>query len=152
MLRTFVVSSLLLVAAVAMVVIPSSEPAHAAEVTWDIEMKGKSRTMGGDKFPFSGEGTMTWDQVTGVVTFALTTPAGPWNGAGTMAVADNGKTVYGLVTFQAGGGDASAIFSGKLKKKGERFAGKFQAASPTRLGPTPGGFVLTTGKVKGETQ
>jgi len=111
-------------------------------------LKGKSRTMAGDTFPFSGDGTMTWDQVTGDVTFDLTTPAGPWSGAGTMALAENGKTVYGLVTFLAGG-EASAIFTGKLKKNGARFSGKFQAASPTRLGSTPGGFVLTTGKVKG---
>ena len=45
-----------------------------------------------------------------------------------------------------------SIFTGKLKKNGPKFGGKFSAASPARLGPAPAGFVLTAGSVKGDVQ
>lgn len=133
--------------------LPYIESALAAPVVWDVEMKGTSKTFDRQKFPFTGVGTMTWDQDTGDVSFDMDVdPSGPFDGDGTLVVISNGKTVYGVVTFNAGVQEAQAIFTGKLKKNGQKFAGKFTAASPGRLGPPPGGFVLTTGKVKAEPQ
>jgi len=148
-MRLFTIIATLLLAAAALIVVPHLETAQAADVAWDVSMKGVSKTMAGDKFKFGGDGGMTWDRDTGDVSFNLTTAQGPWTGTGTMVVADNGKTVYGLVNFLAGGEDAVAIFRGKMKKKGAKLVGSFQAASPSRLGPPPGGFVLTTGKITG---
>jgi len=150
MIRTISISTLVL--ALAIFIWPGEEPAQGADVTWDVTMKGKSATLAGQKFKFAGDGTMTWDQVAGTVSFNLTTPNGPWTGTGALVVAANGKTVYGVVDIPAGGAGAAAIFTGKLKKKGTKFSGKFQAASPERLGAAPDGFVLTTGKVNGEVQ
>jgi hypothetical protein len=145
--RLIALNVALMLAAAGWFCLPTPPPAHAAEVVWDVTMKGVSKTMAGDKFKFGGDGTMTWDAVTGDVSFNVMTQAGAWTGTGTMATAQNGKTTYGTVAFDAGGQAAASIFIGKVTKKGKKFAGKFQAASPARLGPSPGGFVLTTGKV-----
>ncbi len=119
-------------------------------LTYDIRFKGVSRTLTGEKFKFTAQGTMNWNPTTGEVSFDTTTSAGVhFTGTGTLAMGEKGLA-FGLtqITFGEGPSIGSAVFTGKFKKGTAKFSGKVTAGSPSRLGPPPDGFVLTTGKVK----
>jgi hypothetical protein len=129
---------------------------QGATEDWTISFKGKTKTFDGQTFPFEAVGTMEWDPMSGAMSFEVSSnTSGPFSGAGTLV--RNPKNVgWGLTSFDMGAGSSSsigsAIFSGKFKtsKKGSKFSGKVTAASPYRLGAPPGGFTMTTGKVKAE--
>jgi|GEM_PF-2863434 len=125
-------------------------PAEAepkGQVIYDITLKGTSNTLDGQKFPFTATGSMSWDEATGAVSFTAATSAGvPFTGDGTLA--RGAKSSYASTSFNCGAILGNAIFAGKFSSDKKQFSGKFQAGSPNRLGPAPGGFVFTSGSVK----
>jgi len=119
----------------------------AVEVNYDFTLTGVSKTVTGESFNFTATGTMTWDDVSGNLSFQVTTSAGvSFTGEGILAAGSKGS--FALTSFDSGFASGEAVFSGKFSKKNSKFNGKFYAASPDRLGPAPGGFVFTTGTVK----
>ena len=118
-----------------------------AAVTYDVTMKGLTKSLNGSKFHFTTTGTMTWDETSGNVSFNVVTSSGvAFEGAGIMAAGI--RESYAATTFNSASATGQAVFTGRFSKDKSKFTGKFQAASPNRLGPAPGGFVFTTGTVK----
>lgn len=141
------------VVVLAVLVIAPLAESQASVTDFDIFFKAKTKTVAGQTFKFTAEGTMQWNMATGEVSFqAETSVAATFQGTGTMVVTEKGNKVWGLTSLEFTGQAGSigqAIFEGKLSKKGDKFNGKVTAASPTRLGPNPvTGFTLTKGKVK----
>jgi hypothetical protein len=116
-------------------------------VPYTITLKGSTLTLDGQKFSFTAQGNMWWEESTGAVAFNVVSSAGPtFTGSGTMA---NGvKGAFATTTFDMDTTSGTAIFLGKFSKGLTTFSGKFTAGSPDRLGPAPGGFVYTSGSVK----
>lgn len=130
--------------------------------TFDCELKGTSETFGGEKFKFTGTGTMTIDEVTGTLTFSFNLSNGlTFGGTGTAAVTEKGR-VFGVIDLSQsttsiaglslGGAEGSAVVDGKAKTDGSSFSAKITAGIPNRLGPPPAGFVLSKMSVKGTRQ
>ena len=122
--------------------------AQGTNTIYTFTMKGTSTTLANQKFKFTASGTMTWNSTTGDVAFNVATSANAsFEGAGTLAYSPKGS--YGGTSFDApaSGATGVAVFSGAFNKTKTKFTGNFQAASPNRLGPAPGGFVFTTGSV-----
>lgn len=123
----------------------------AAEIKYDFTLTGVSKTISGQSFNFTATGTMTWNDVSGHLSFEVTTSAGvSFAGEGILAAGSAGS--FALTTFDSGFASGEAVFSGKFSKGNSKFSGKFYAASPDRLGPAPGGFVFTSGTVKATQQ
>jgi len=120
-------------------------------VLYNVTLKGTSKTLTGGKFPFTATGTMTWDSVTGQMSFNVTTSVAV-NFTGTGILANGPKGCFGLTTLDSGSAEGEAVFSGKFSKDNTKFSGKFYAGSPNRIGPAPGGFVFTSGTVKATQQ
>jgi hypothetical protein len=122
--------------------------ACAAVLNYNVTVKGTSTTLNGQKFRFTGEGTMTVDDKTGAATFNIALNNGTTiDGAGTAGAGT--KNVFANIEIdQTGGAEGVGIIAGKLKNAGARFQGKFTVGIPNRLGPAPGGFVYTTGTIK----
>ena len=141
-----------LLSAVALVVLFAPSRAPAATQGFDCTLKGVSETFNGEKFPYTGTGTMTFDDVAGTVNYSFTlSNTLTFEGTGTAALTPKGR-IFGVVNTNSGGINGSAIIEGKAAKDGSKFAAKIVAAIPNRLGPAPGGFVLSKIKVKGTKQ
>ena len=139
---------LILLGFVLAVAVQGSAKAQGTTTNYTFTMKGVSTTLAHQNFNFTASGTMTWNATTGAATFHVATSAGAaFEGAGTLAYSAKGS--YAATTFDspASGATGLAVFSGAFNKDRSKFIGTFQAASPNRLGPAPGGFVFTTGNV-----
>ena len=122
-------------------------PAAAASRTFDVTLKGVSKTVGGDRFKYTGEGTMSIDDVSGTFDYDIQLSNGlTFSGSGNAAVTEKNE-VFAVATTTSGGISGSVVFVGKLK--GSKFKGKLTAAVPNRIGPPPAGFVLSTAKISG---
>ena len=141
-----------LLSAVALVVVLAPSRTTAATLGFDATLKGVSETFDGDKFPYTGTGTMTFDDVAGTVDYSFQLSNGlTFSGTGTAAVTPKGR-IFGVVDTSSNGINGSAVIEGKAKKDGSKFTAKIFAAIPNRLGPPPGGFVISKIKVKGTRQ
>lgn len=137
-------------AALFFVLVP--RPAPAATSSYDATLKGVSETYNADKFKFTGEGTMAFDDVASTATFNFTLSNQlTFSGSGTAAVTPKGR-IFGLATTTSGQIQGSAIIDGKASKDRKKFTANIVAAIPNRLGNPPQGFVLSKMKVKGTLQ
>ena len=126
--------------------------APAASVVFDTSLAGTSETFQGQKFAFTGEGTMTIDDVAGTLAYSFQLNNGfTFAGTGNAAVTAKGR-IFGVVTTESNGIMGSAVVEGKASAKRDKFAVKITAAIPNRLGPPPSGFVLSKMKAKGTKQ
>lgn len=138
--------------AMALVVVFAPSRTPAATLGFDATLKGVSETFNGDKFPYTGTGTMTFDDVAGTVTYSFQLSNGlTFSGDGTAAVTAKGR-IFGVVSAGSPGIDGSAVIEGKANKDRTKFNAKIFAAIPNRLGPPPNGFVISKIKVKGTLQ
>lgn len=114
---------------------------------------GRSKTTAGETFEFTGEGTLTVDDVTGDFTYEVALSNGlTFIGSGMAAETVNGD-LFAASSTESDGIEGVLIFTGKLKNNGKRITnGKLTVAIPNRLGPAPDGFVMTTAKLKGRLQ
>ena len=134
----------MLVTSLAVVFLTAAQ-CSAAFTNYLFTIKGVTLTLTGDRFKFTASGTMTWDRVSGQMSFATVTSAGvPFSGIGYLGT---GKKAFATCSFSSGV-NGNAVFIGKFDKTLEKFKGSYRAASPNRLGPTPEGFVHTKGRAK----
>jgi len=126
-------------------------PAQAAVSTYDITMNTVAQPLTGAKVKLTVTGTMTWDDVSGAVTFDVDEPGGV-NIQGTGLLGNGGKVAIGQVALQgfAGGMEpvftGTGFFKGKFTRANSRFSGTFTAVADS-FGPAPGGYTYNTGKV-----
>lgn len=127
-----------------------SPPAQAAVSTYDITMRVTAQPLTGRPVKVKVTGTMTWDDVTGAVTFDVTEDTGVnILGSGLLG---NGKFAIGKVDLQAFAGSMDPVFTGtgffkgRFIQKGARFNGTFTAVADS-YGEPPAGFTYNTGKV-----
>jgi hypothetical protein len=127
--------------------------------TYDVVLKGTSETFAGEKFPFTGVGTMTIDEGNGLLSFNLQLSNGlSFTGNGQAAVTERGR-VFASVDLESGSSsilglplgiiEGVAVIDGKTKRDRSSFSVKMTAAIPNRLGPPPQGFVLSKMSAKG---
>jgi hypothetical protein len=117
--------------------------------TYDVEMKGKSKSVDGISFAFQASGTMTLDRNTGAISFDMELPGGvQYLGTGQFAAGP--KLGHGICQFEIVMGEpvpaGTAVFTGKFKKDGAKFNGKFTSVAPDMFDPTSLSYV--TGKIK----
>lgn len=127
--------------------------------TYDVVLKGTSETFAGEKFPFTGVGTMTIDEGNGLLSFNLQLSNGlSFTGDGQAAVTERGRVfasvdlesgASGLLGLPLGTIEGVAVVDGKTKRDRSSFSVKMTAAIPNRLGPPPQGFVLSKMSAKG---
>lgn len=138
-------------AALALGLLAFAAPAQAAVSTYDITMNTVAQPLTGAKVTLRVTGTMTWDDVTGAVTFDVNEPGGV-NIQGTGLLGNGGKVAIGKVELQAfaGGMDpvftGTGFFKGKFTRANSRFNGSFTAVADS-FGPPPAGYTYNTGKV-----
>lgn len=145
-------TTLIAAAATALLVLASAAPTPAANVVFDCTLKGKSETFGGQKFKFTGAGTMTIDDVAGTLTYSFALSNGlTFSGQGTAAITEKGR-VFGSVDTSSPGIDGVAVVEGAASKDRRKFTVKIAAAIPNRLGAPPQGFVLSKMTAKGTRQ
>ncbi len=144
--RKFVVS-----AAIAALVVGGAwlaEPAHAATRSFSFTLKGLSKTTAGEKFKYTGSGSLAFDDQTGAFTYSVELSNGlTFEGDGQGALTSKNE-LFAVGNSAAGGISGTVLFVGKLK--GSKLKGKFTAAIPNRLGPPPAGFVLSTAAINGK--
>jgi hypothetical protein len=127
--------------------------------TYDVVLKGTSETFAGEKFPFTGVGTMTIDEGNGLLSFNLQLSNGlGFTGDGQAAVTERGR-VFASVDLESGSSsifglplgaiEGVAVVDGKTKRDRSSFSVKMTAAIPNRQGPPPQGFVLSKISAKG---
>ena len=134
-------------AAIVLASVPS--PAPAESLGFSSTLRGVSETFTGQKFKFTGVGTMSFDDVAGTVSYSFLLSNGlTFAGTGTAAVTPKGR-IFGVVTTQSAGIAGSAVIEGKAAKDRRKFSVTIAAAIPNRLGPPPSGFVLSKMKAKG---
>jgi hypothetical protein len=137
-------------AAAAAIVLFAPTPAPAATFNYTATLAGVSETFDGHHFPFKGTGTMTIDDVAGTVSYSFDLNNGlTFSGTGQAAVTPKGR-VFGLVNSSSGGINGTAIVVGSTPKSRKTFTVKITAAIPNRLGPAPGGFVISKMTAKGK--
>ena len=125
-------------------------PASAATRSYRVSMKGTSTTLSGQKFKFTGTGTMSVDETTGQLTFNASLSNGTTiSGTGVAGV---GKNLFGNITFTQNGASGIGLITGKASADRRSFSGKFTVGIPDRLGPAPGGFVSSAGTISGQQQ
>lgn len=130
-------------------------PAVAVETEYSVRLtRGASKTVFGQTFRFTGNGTLTVDTDTGIFTYSIALSNGlTFEGTGQVAQTVKNEVFGTGTTTSAGGIAGNVILTGKLKRKGAKFAaGKLYAAIPNRLGPAPDGFVYTTARLSGKRQ
>jgi hypothetical protein len=143
MMARFSLNRTALTALVALALLPL--PARAATHTYHVTMKGVSSTLSGQKFSFTAAGSMTIDDVTGDLNFTANVSNGTTlNGTGVAGV---GKNVFGNIAFNQNGASGIGVIAGKASPDRKKFSGKFNVGIPNRLGPSPGGFVNSTGTI-----
>lgn len=141
-------------AAPAPVVAAAGAEAARGITSFSVFVKGTSETTQDDKFKFTGFGSVTIDEGSGQLTYNLLLSTKlAVNGSGVVAVSEK-NNIYGLIDTQSGttvtgGFSGSGILDGKVDRNRTRFKGTLVVAVPNRLGPAPGGFVLTTMKIGG---
>jgi hypothetical protein len=123
-------------------------PASAASITYSVSLKGTTRTLGGQKFQFTGTGTMTVDDQTGDLTFTANLSNGTTL-QGTGIAGASPKVFFANINFTQGPANGIGLIDGKIKREGAKITGKFNVGTPDRLGPAPGGFVYSTGRITG---
>lgn len=127
----------------------------AKTTVYKIIFKGVSEPLNYTVYPpFTAAGRLTVDETTGQGTFKMKTEYGDiWTGDAYVGV---DQKVFGVATFSLSTAAASegeeqikgwAVFRGVIKTGGKRFVGPFYAGTPNRLGPSPGGFVYTSGTI-----
>lgn len=122
--------------------------AEAATLQFDLKIKGTSTTVTGQKFKFTGTGTMTVDDKTGQFSFNASLSNGTTlNGTG---VAGLGKNMFANLNFNQGPASGVGVISGKVPASRASFKGKFTVGTPNRLGSPPSGFVHTVGSISGK--
>ena len=112
MLRTSLFAAL----TAALLLVATSQSAPAANAKYDSTLKGVSETFDGHKFPYSGSGTMTIDDVTGTLTYSYLLSNGlTFAGSGNAAITAKGR-IFGSVTTSSGGIYGAAVVEGKASK------------------------------------
>lgn len=139
-------------AAAAAILLFAPAPDAAAAFTYNTTLSGTSETFTGQKFKFTGTGTMSFDDVASTVTYSFLLSNGlTFAGTGQSAVTAKGR-ILGLVNSSSGGYTGSAVIQGSATKDRKKFTVKIVAAIPNRLGLPPQGFVLSTITAKGKQQ
>lgn len=123
-------------------------PASAATLTYSVTLKGTTRTLDGQKFKYTGNGTLTVDDQTGEVTFTANLSNGTTL-EGTGIAGASAKVFFANIDFTQGPATGVGLLDGKIKREGAKITAKFNVGIPNRLGPAPGGFVYTTGNLTG---
>jgi len=119
--------------------------ARAGALQFSVNIRGVSTTLAGQRFRFTGQGTLTVDENTGQFTLTMALSNGlTLNGTGVMGA---GRNVFGTFTFDMAGSQGSGVINGRANQDRTRFNGKFTVGSPNRLGPAPNGFVFSTGNI-----
>lgn len=118
-------------------------------VTYEVQMKGKSKSTAGTTFGFEATGSMTLVESTGEISFDMELPGGvQYLGTGQFAAGE--KIGHGICQFEIVMGESipagTAMFTGKFKNDGAKFNGKFTSVAPDLLDPTSMNYV--TGKIK----
>lgn len=137
--------------ALALGLLATAAPTEAAVSTYDLTMNTVAQPLTGAKVKLKVTGTMTWDDVTGEVTFDVDEPGGV-NIQGAGLLGNGGKVAIGKVDLQAFAGGLEPVFTGtgffkgKFTRANTRFNGTFTAVADS-FGPAPGGFTYNTGKV-----
>lgn len=123
-------------------------PADAAVSTYDLKINVKAETIQGQVIKVKVTGTMTYDDVSGQVTFQVTEDSGvQLTGTGLMGKA---KLSIAQTTFDAGDGmgatfySGTAFFKGKFNRSGSRFTGKFYSVANS-FGAAPNGYTFNGG-------
>ncbi len=125
----------------------AAAPLRAQLINFDVTGEGTSTTLGGQMFQFAATGSGTLDTMTGQFTFSLTTSAGvTFTGDGTLGAGSTG-IAFGTATFQSFNPDSAgiAVIDGQINPDTQELTGNFVAGIPNRLGPSPFGFVRSTG-------
>ncbi|MCB9881090.1 MAG: hypothetical protein H6834_04810 [Planctomycetes bacterium] len=153
MIRVALLASLLAAISIPTPVESDTAPPPSANgngaTTFVAALKGKSETFDGQKFPYTGVGTLTIDEATGALSYSFDLSNGlTFAGTGTAAITSKGR-IFGIVDTSSGGIMGSVIIEGKTDANRQKFSVKMTAAIPNRLGPPPGGFVLSKIKAKG---
>lgn len=127
-----------------------ANPASAATRSYRASTMGTGTTLSGQKFKFTGSGTMSIDDTTGQATFNANLSNGTTiNGIGLAGVS---KNMFANISFTQNGASGIGTIIGKASADRRSFSGKFTVGIPDRLGPAPGGFVSSAGTISGQQQ